>query len=70
MEKNNGRPVDREAERERGSAERTELLSPSAALTQALFNTSQHPNSDQHKPSYKLVYCVIHEIITHKHWKN
>lgn len=50
-------------ERQRGSAERTELLSPSAALTQALFNTSPHPSSDQHQLSYKPAYCVIHEII-------
>lgn len=50
-------------ERQRGSAERTELLSPSAALTQALFNASLHPNSDQHQPSYKPAYCVIYKII-------
>lgn len=50
-------------ERQRGSAERTELLSPSAALTQALFNTSLHPSSHQHQPPYKPAYCVIHKII-------
>lgn len=45
-------------ERQRGSAERTELLSPSAALTQALFNTSPHPSADQHQLSYKPAYCA------------
>ena len=51
-----------------------------AALTQALFNTSLRPSSDQHQPSYKPAYCVIHpkKLIEekkrkkkmHKHWKD
>lgn len=47
--------------RNRGSAERTELLSPSAALIQALFNTSPHPSSDQHQPLDKPAHCVLRE---------
>lgn len=56
-------------ERQSGSADWTELLSPSAALIQALFNTGLHPNSDQHQPSHKPAHCALHKHNKHKLWK-
>lgn len=55
--------------RQSGSAGWTELLSPSAALIQALFNTGQHPNYDQHQPSDKPAHCALHQNHKHKLWK-
>lgn len=56
-------------ERQSGSADWTELLSPSAALIQPLFNTDLHPNSDQHQPSDKPAHCALHQNHKHKLWK-
>lgn len=55
--------------RQSGSVDWTELLSPSAALIQPLFNTGLHPNSDQHQPSDKPVHCAVHQNHKHKLWK-